>query len=285
MEAEKRKVLDILYEDNIGQMAKYLREGGNPNFSINGEETPLCVAESVEMAKLLVDAGADIHYRGYRNMTPLLWQAGSSRPNMLAYLLSLDPNLIRDLESSGETALHRCVRHAYVESLECAKILLAANPPVNINAISNGYTALDLAVESRNVATESIIKLLLDHGAVRNNSKRSRYDDFIDEYITSTISSRNVPRGSENGIELDEIKEGNVMVNFPTNNAKTEYNFKRYYKNSLGVRGMAKNPQTRRPLNPGNFKLYKAHLVDSHEGGKKKGRKSRSRKTRKSARK
>jgi ankyrin repeat protein len=183
MEAEKRKVINILYEDNVGQMAKYLSEGGNPNFSINGEETPLCMAKSVEMGKLLVDAGADIHYRGYRNMTPLLWQAGSSRPNMLAYLLSLDPNLIRDLESSGETALHRCVRHAYEESLKCAEVLLAANPPVDINAKTNkGYTALDLAVESRNVATERIIKLLADHGAVRSDTKPSRYNAFIKEY-------------------------------------------------------------------------------------------------------
>ena len=173
----------MIFDNKVDQMKEYLREGGNPNFSINGESTPICDAESVEMAKVLVEAGADIHYRGYRNMTPLLWQANSSRPNLIAYLLSLDPNLVRDVESSGETALHRCVRHAYAESLECAKILLAADPPVDINYIDNkGRTALDLAVESTNVATERIIKLLVDHGAVRGDTKPSRYNAFIKEY-------------------------------------------------------------------------------------------------------
>lgn len=181
---EQKRVLRMIFDNKVDDMRKYLREGGNPNFSINyGESTPICDAETVEMGKLLVEAGADIHTRGYRGMTPFLWQAGSSRPHMLSYLLSLDPNLIREVDATGETALHRCVRHAYAESLECAKILLAADPPVDINYIDNkGRTALDLAVESTNVATESIIKLLVDHGAVRGDTKPSKYNAFIKEY-------------------------------------------------------------------------------------------------------
>jgi len=270
----------MVFDNKVEEMAKYLREGGNPNFSINyGARTPIFEAESVEMGKLLVDAGADIHYHGSRNMTPLLSQANSTRPNLIAYLLSLDPQLIKDVDDTGETALHICVRHAYEESLECAKILLAANPPVDINYINNkGLTALDLAVRSTNVATKDIIKLLLEHGAVRNDKTPSRYDYFINEYI----ATRNIPRGSENSTYLNEIKEGNMMVNFPTNNVKTEYHFKRYYKNSPQIREMSKNPQTRRALRNNNFKVYKAHLVDLQEGGKKNGRKNRRRKTRKS---
>jgi ankyrin repeat protein len=165
-ERERRKLLNILFENKVDKMAEYLRQGGNVDFIIHDGTTCLSNATSVEMAKLLVEAGADIHHRGYSNMTPLLWQANSYNYEVLSYLLSLDPQLIKDVDSTGETALHRCVRNGYVESLECAKILLAADPPVDINAKDKkGITALDLAVRSRNVATERIINLLLEHGA------------------------------------------------------------------------------------------------------------------------
>jgi len=262
----RNEILDILYRDNTAYMAKYLREGGNPNYIINGDTSLLYSTHSVEMTKLLVEAGADIYYSGPNKNSPFLTQAGASRHDILAYLLSLDPELIKDVDYSGETALHLCVRHAYEDSLKCAELLLAANPPVDINAKNKkGFTALDLAISSTNVATERIIKLLIDNGA--------------DRY------TRNIPRGSENSIYSDKINEVNVMVNFPTNNTRTEYNFKRYYKNSPEIRGMLTNPQTRRPLRDTNFKRYKPRLVDLKEGGKKKTRKTYRHKTRKSARK
>jgi ankyrin repeat protein len=166
MNSERIKLSDILFENRVGDMAEYLRQGGNVNFIIHDETTLLSNATSVEMATLLVEAGADIHHRGTEGKTPLIWQAGDSHYSILSYLLSLDPELIRDVDDTGETALHRCVRHAYENSLKCAEVLLAANPPVDINYVNNkGLTALDLAVRSSNVATERIIKLLLENGA------------------------------------------------------------------------------------------------------------------------
>jgi ankyrin repeat protein len=166
VERERRKLSDILFENKVDNMAEYLRQGGNVNFIIHDGTTCLSNATSVEMAKLLVEAGADIHHRGYSNKTPLLWQANSYNYEVLSYLLSLDPQLIKDVDATGETALHKCVTNGYAESLECAKVLLAADPPVDINYINNkGLTALDIAVRTSNVATESIIKLLLEHGA------------------------------------------------------------------------------------------------------------------------
>ena len=193
-ETEKRKLLHFLFENKVADMAEYLRQGGNVNFIINGELTPLCDATSVEMATLLVKAGADIHYRGYKDMTPLLWQASSSHYSVLSYLLSLEPELIRDVDSTGETALHLCVRHAYEESLKCAEVLLAANPPVDINAKDNkGLTALDLAVRSSNVATRSIIHLLLENGAkpeLAPGYERSPYGKNYAKIVKQFVSNR-----------------------------------------------------------------------------------------------
>ena len=157
---DKRRMLDILYGNRIDEMRQYLEAGGNVDFSINGEMTPLCIARTVEMAELLLEKGADIHYRGYKNRTPLIWQANPGNPPVVELLLRTDPSIIRDVDSYGNTALHLCVNHAYEQSLECAKILVAADPTLVTVRDRHGQTPLDVARQSDNVATKRIIELL-----------------------------------------------------------------------------------------------------------------------------
>lgn len=169
---KKRGILNILYGNKIEEMRKYLKAGGDVDFSINGEETPLCLAKSAEMAELLLDNGADIHYLGFRDRTPLLSQALSGHtnsPQIIDFLLrryppnptnSEDKPIIRDVDSNGENALHLCVLRGYESSLQCAEILVAADPTL-VNVRNNqGQTPLDVARRSNNVATKRIIELL-----------------------------------------------------------------------------------------------------------------------------
>jgi hypothetical protein len=160
---KKRRMINILYGNKIEEMREYLNAGGDVDFSINGEETPLCMARSAEMAELLLDNGADIHYLGYRNRTPLICQAtgaNDERPEILKLLLSKDLSIVRDVDFYGENALHKCARTAYETSLQCAEILVAADPTL-VNVRNNeGQTPLDLARRSKNVATQRIIELL-----------------------------------------------------------------------------------------------------------------------------
>jgi len=83
--------------------------------------------------------------------------------------------------------------------------------------------------------------------------------------------SRNIPRGSTNMISFDDIQEGNAMINFPRNNTKTEYNYKSYLKNTPYLRGLRKNPFSRKNLIPTNFTHYTAHLVNAQEGNTQEG--------------
>jgi ankyrin repeat protein len=176
---DKRRILDILYGNKVEEMREYLDSGGNPDFSINNEETPLGIANTAEMAQLLLDKGANIHIIGHNGFTPLLWQANSSRPTVIKVLLDSDPTLINDRSFDNENALHLCVRHAYETSLQCAEILLAHTPKIDINLKDkNGFTPLNIAIRSSNVASERIIVLLIDAGAditihpsLKNNPK------------------------------------------------------------------------------------------------------------------
>lgn len=83
----------------------------------------------------------------------------------------------------------------------------------------------------------------------------------------NNIGSLNIPKGSANTITLDDIQEGDEMVNF-----HGEHEYGRFYKKSSFNRipvtypsQFKKNPTTRANITRKNAKKYKAHLV----GGKK----------------
>ena len=162
-EEERKRVVGIIYENNIEGMDQYLQEGGNVDFLISGL-TPLCMARSVKMAKLLLENGANIHFRDEsRGRTPLLWQALSGydkSPEILQFLIQRDETIIHDVDRNGENALHLCVLRGYESSLQCAEILVAADPTL-VNVRNNqGQTPLDFARRSDNDATKRIIELL-----------------------------------------------------------------------------------------------------------------------------
>jgi len=158
----KKTLSTILADDNVEIMRQYLASPkGNANFTID-HVTLLGMAKSKEMAELLIANGADIHneYYGY---TPFLYQASGTRAEVMKVIFDKDPSVIYNKDSRGWNALHLCVRHAYKESLECVEFLL--NAKIDINAkTTGGYTALDISMLSANVATERIIKLLIDKG-------------------------------------------------------------------------------------------------------------------------
>lgn len=168
-EEKKRGILNILYGNKIEEMREYLKAGGDVDFSINGEETPLCLAKSAEMAELLLDNGADIRFRGAVGVTPLLAQARPGNPEVVELMLRRyppnptnpeDKPITRDVNRYGNTALHLCVIHGYETSLQCAEILVAADPGL-VNVRNNeGKTPLHFAYENKNVATKRIIELL-----------------------------------------------------------------------------------------------------------------------------
>lgn len=95
---------------------------------------------------------------------------------------------------------------------------------------------------------------------------------------------RDIPEGSENAEFLNDIKEGDAMVNFPRNSQglRTNYNYRTYHKNVPQIRSLLKNPTSRLALRNINFQPYFAHIVKSRNANSSK---SRTRKIRRNARK
>jgi ankyrin repeat protein len=149
---DRRTVINNLYQNNIQEVRQYLDAGGDPNFRISEGLTALGFVNSAEMAELLLERGANIHFRGLIGRTPLLWQAMSPHrksPEIIQALLRADPNIIDDVDDNNCNALHLSVmqrNHGYIHSLDSVRVLLDAIPEIDINAkTKDGLTALELA--------------------------------------------------------------------------------------------------------------------------------------------
>jgi ankyrin repeat protein len=270
--------INIIDNDNVNQMKEYLNAGGSPNFKFTGMPL-LAHAHSVEMAKLLIDRGADLHYVGLSGMTPFLEHAMYKRIDIMKLLLDTDPTLIYDnagLRGYNANALYLCISEyystdGYDKQLECVKVLLANEPKIDVNMrFPVIYTSDDPTVLNKAVRVDhtDIIKLLLEHGAkpeLAPGYEKYPGAKIVKQFLLNSINNtRNIPRGATNGISIDEIQEENIMVNFPRNNTRTEYNYNSYLKNTPYIRGLRLNPYSRRALTNTNFKVYKAHLVNEN---------------------
>ena len=166
----------IIDDNDVSKMREYLRRGGNPNFKFL-DVSLLGHARSVEMAQLLIDRGADLHFGGNgEGYTPLLYQALHQKLDIMKLLLDTDPTVI--YAKTGPrgyitNALDLCIRKFYHKwdynlQLECAKLLLAHEPKIDVNMkFAVEYEGDDSTVLNKAVRLghTDIIKLLLENGA------------------------------------------------------------------------------------------------------------------------
>ena len=117
----------------------------------------------------------------------IIREASKLNPNAeeIKKLLEGDPNLIRarsPARDDRETLLHKCVMGGNNYSLECVKVLLAHEPKIDINGLTDdgmtdkGFTPLDYAFQSEGPAKGEIIKLLEDNGATHSRGFKIKKD-------------------------------------------------------------------------------------------------------------
>lgn len=164
-ERAKQELISFLHNPGNEQLFTSMKELTKNFTDINAPEqlhgqNALIRATSmnnVELAKLLIDAGAAIDAKDYVHSTPLMY-AVLGKINLVKLLLAAGAN-VNLLDNIGQSPLMLAIYYEHPDS-EIIKLLI--NSGANINAQTNVGTPLIYAVNMQEV---EIVKLLLNAGA------------------------------------------------------------------------------------------------------------------------
>jgi ankyrin repeat protein len=172
-------IIGEIYKDepNLNLINDLIALGANLDWQDkdNYNYTPLHLAireESVEIARMLIDAGADLDVQDTWGSKTPLHDAALWRRIEIARML-IDAGASVDVQDNdGWTPLHWAARYGQVEIV---KMLIDAGADVNVQN-ENGFTPLHWAAIKGN---EEIAQMLIDAGArkdIPNNRGKLPYD-------------------------------------------------------------------------------------------------------------
>ena len=140
----------------------------SPSQSDERDKALIQSAYDGELAKVqgLVKKGATIEATGPKNRTALLWAAANGHAPVVEFLHGAGAD-INAKDSGGQTPLMFAVKGSHVETV---KYLLENGADIDARSTKRGFTALITAAA---VGNESVVRLLLEHGADKNIAERT----------------------------------------------------------------------------------------------------------------
>lgn len=153
--------------DHVGVVSTLLAHGASVQEVDTLGYTPLMYATNAQIAKMLVDKGANVNVRGKDNQTPLLKASSKGAAEVTRILLSKGAD-VNAKGRKGQTALIMSIDNGYSE---VAKVLLVHGADVNATD-DQGRTALMCAASNKQ---PGILRMLLEKGADANVRSKIGY--------------------------------------------------------------------------------------------------------------
>lgn len=175
-------LIDAVNNQDLVLVERILRQPNYPIDEVNAkQETPLLIATHlnyVEIAKRLIDAGADVNKQDAIQDSAYLFGAAEGRTEILRYILEhAQPNQ-QVYNRYGGNSIIPAAEKGHIENVR----LLLTDGKVDINHQNNfGYTALieAVALTDGSKVYQDIVRLLVDAGAdqsLRDNSGKTALD-------------------------------------------------------------------------------------------------------------
>jgi ankyrin repeat protein len=164
-------LLHAVKNNNVKQV-KTLLKSTSPDclYQMSDPRTPLVMAAReghLEIAKLLIQAGANVNKHASGDETPLMAASGNGNLGLVQFLIAKGASINKRLSDNG-TALLIAAKHG---NTEVVSLLISKRAKVDVAIQGNG-TPLICAVRNEHY---DVAKILLEHGA--NPNKISRGDE------------------------------------------------------------------------------------------------------------
>lgn len=178
--------------DKYETIIRVLIEAGADVNASDGGATPLFYVQTEEEVKLMLAAGADVNYKGYRGDTPLHYiverDAFSDTDNSVVCALIAGGADVNARNEDGETPLHKAVGDVDIDEVGLEDVIRALiDGGADVNAEDNNgrtplwivkYIGLSHNYDDFQETIQVLIDLLLQAGA--NDCEVDREDDDDD---------------------------------------------------------------------------------------------------------
>ena len=175
-------LIQAVRENDAAKVATILQDKHYLIDEVNDKgETPLLIATHenfIDIAKQLIDAGADINVQDQISDSPYLYAGAQGKTGILAYMLEKQVPDQQKVNRFGGNALIPAAEKGHLENVK----LLLKDGRADINHQNNyGYTALIEAVALKDGSEiyQQIVKVLLEGGAdktLKDNTGRTAED-------------------------------------------------------------------------------------------------------------
>lgn len=274
----------VLY-GNEAAVQKLITAGADLNKQDKNGETPLLMSyQHPNVSTILLDAGANVNIANRRGESPLMRFIAESNPNVFR-LINEGANLHHQ-NVSGDTTIGIAVQSSRGDNkLSIIRKLIREGVDLNKHSILNHTPVVTAALHgSIETAFELIragadrrelMRIIQETQRLANNNNNnynsnnmSRIDpDVLSPNVLAAIlteleqgppgppENRVIPRGTTNAITMEEIQNGNAIIDFiranvnPNDPSRPLYESDKgnYYKANT-VDQLASNPLTREPI-------------------------------------
>jgi len=170
-----------------------------------------CVDGSLDIATVLLDAGADVNLKSTQGYTPLYAAVQSKHKPVVEYLLSKGASIDEKLGPLGLTAFYKA---SIDGSLDIAKVLVDAGADINMKS-TEGYTPLFVAVQNKH---KPVVEYLISKGA-RIDEKNGQNNDTALHKACVTGSLEVVKILVDAGADINAVnKQGETPNDFAVEN-------------------------------------------------------------------